>query len=69
MVLLRLARPATKTGVPFFINQAGDVIATLNNVAATSYTGTQTIPTNDAAFSVASDMGAADRSRRRGPPW
>lgn len=49
----------TKTGNrAFFINQAGDVIATLNNVAATSYNGTQIVPTNDAAFSVASDMGA-----------
>ena len=35
-----------------------DATATLNNVAATSYNGTQTVPTNDAAFSVASDMGA-----------
>lgn len=49
----------TKTGNrAFFINQAGDVIATLNNVAATSYNGTQTIPANDAAFSVAADIGA-----------
>ncbi|MEE2938795.1 MAG: prepilin-type N-terminal cleavage/methylation domain-containing protein [Planctomycetota bacterium] len=49
----------TKTGNrAFCINQAGDVIATLNNVAATSYNGTQTIPTNDAAFSVAADMGS-----------
>lgn len=49
----------TKTGNrAFFINQAGDVIATLNNVAATSYNGTTVVPGDDDAFSTAADMGS-----------
>ncbi len=49
----------TKTGNrAFFINQSGDVIATLNNVAATSYNGTTVIPGDDDAFTTAADMGS-----------
>ena len=49
----------TKTGNrAFFINQSGDVIATLNNVPATSYNGTTKIPNDDDAFTVGADMGS-----------
>lgn len=49
----------TKTGNrAFFINQAGDVLATLNNVPATSYNGITVVPDPDAVFTVALDMGS-----------
>lgn len=52
---------ASKTGNrAFFINQAGDVIGTLNQNDGVNavYNGTVNIPNDDAAFSVAADMGS-----------
>ncbi len=52
---------ATKTGNrAFFINQAGDVIGTLNQNDGVNapYNGTTNVPADDAAFSVAADMGS-----------